>query len=231
MYTDGNKQLRKRLFPCPACHEPADGSHQCGGCYQHVHVCCGTPFQDSPEGFGQIVSCGLCDETKQEEDYTQVWNDNDNEQDDNVNDEGYVGENKATTCGEGGDNNEPNKNKPPARGSGVQGEKAGAGGTQAQRRKRKHKKRTSLSKLTSCKKSKQAPATSQQLRATGENSTSAVNVESAAKELGTRTSGTSEDANTQMAHADPIVDDDDYYWDKDYGSWVYMPQKRVRRRY
>ena len=238
LYTDGNKQLRKRLFPCPSCHEPADGSHQCGGCYQHVHVCCATPFKDSPEGFGQIVSCGLCDETKQEEGYTQVWNDNDNEHDDNVNDEGYVGENNATTCGEVGDKNEPNTNKRPARGSGVQGKKAGAGGTKSQRRKRKHKEGKSLSKVPICKKSKQAPLTSLQLRATGENSNTVVNVESAAKELGTRTSDTSEDANTQMAHADPIDNewngetrnDDDYYWDEEYGSWVYMPQKRVRRR-
>jgi hypothetical protein len=41
-----------------------------------------------------------------------------------------------------------------------------------------------------------------------------------------------------MAHADPIDNewngetrnDDDYYWDEEYGSWVYMPQKRARRR-
>jgi hypothetical protein len=25
LYIDGNKLLRKRLFPCPCCHEPADG--------------------------------------------------------------------------------------------------------------------------------------------------------------------------------------------------------------
>jgi hypothetical protein len=184
LYTDGNKQLRKRLFPCPCCHEPADGSHQCGGCFQHVHVPCGTPYQDSPEGFGQIVSCGLCDGTKQEEDYTQVWNDNDNEQDDNVNDEGYVGERNAATCGEEGDNNERNKNKRPARGSGVQRKNAGACGTKPQRRKRKRKEGKSLSKVPSCKKSKQAPSPSKQLRATGINSTTAVNLASAAKKLG-----------------------------------------------
>jgi hypothetical protein len=41
-----------------------------------------------------------------------------------------------------------------------------------------------------------------------------------------------------MGHASPINndwngetwDDEDYYWDEEYESWVYMPQKRVRRR-
>ena len=41
-----------------------------------------------------------------------------------------------------------------------------------------------------------------------------------------------------MGHASPINndwngdtwDEEDYYWDEEYESWVYMPQKRVRRR-
>jgi hypothetical protein len=238
LYTDGNKQLRKRLFPCPCCHEPADGSHQCGGCYQHVHVPCATPFQDSPEGFGQIVSCGLCDETKQDEDLTQIWNDNDNEQDDNVNDMGDDGDRNAATCGEVGDNKQPNKKKRPARDSGVQGMKAGACATESQPRKRKHKEGKSLSKVTSCKKSKQAPSQILQLRANCEKNNTVVNEVSAAKELGKSTSVISDAGHTQMGHASPIHndwngetwDDEDYYWDEEYESWVYMPQKRVRRR-
>ena len=60
----------------------------------------------------------------------------------------------------------------------------------------------------------------------------------AAKEMDTTTSERSLDADTHMAHDDATNnegnaagwDDDDYFWDEEYGTWVYMPQKRVRRR-
>ncbi len=73
LYNKGNRELRKRRFPCPCCEEPADGSHQCGWCFQHVHVCCATPFQNSPEGFGQIMACGMCVETADGDCATQTW--------------------------------------------------------------------------------------------------------------------------------------------------------------
>ncbi len=59
-YTKEDKQLKQRVFTCPGCGEGADGSHQCGDCFGHVHVICGTPYDGSLEGFGQLVRCGQC---------------------------------------------------------------------------------------------------------------------------------------------------------------------------
>ena len=63
LYTSGEKALRKRLFPCTVCLQPADGAHQCGRCYAHVHVICAPAFPGSPEGYGQVVLCGKCEGT------------------------------------------------------------------------------------------------------------------------------------------------------------------------
>jgi hypothetical protein len=63
LYTSGQKELRKRLFRCTVCDAPADGAHQCGHCYAHVHVICAPAFPGSPEGYGQVVLCGKCDGT------------------------------------------------------------------------------------------------------------------------------------------------------------------------
>jgi hypothetical protein len=38
IYTSEDRNLRRRLFPCPICGENADGSHQCGVCFRHAHV-------------------------------------------------------------------------------------------------------------------------------------------------------------------------------------------------
>jgi hypothetical protein len=72
-YTMDKKKLKKRVFPCPVCGEGADGSHQCGDCYAHVHVICGKPYEGSPEGFGQLQCCGKCMSVPDEEEFTQVW--------------------------------------------------------------------------------------------------------------------------------------------------------------
>ncbi len=37
-YTKEQKKLRSITFPCSYCNEPADGSHQCGYCYCHLHA-------------------------------------------------------------------------------------------------------------------------------------------------------------------------------------------------
>jgi hypothetical protein len=71
-YTMDKKKLKKRIFPCPVCGHSADGSHRCGDCYAHVHVTCRTPFEGSPEGFGQLLCCGKCLSVPDEEEFTQV---------------------------------------------------------------------------------------------------------------------------------------------------------------
>ena len=60
LYGREDKALRRRIFPCPSCAEDADGSHQCGVCFAHVHVPCGTPYKNSQEGFGQVLLCTQC---------------------------------------------------------------------------------------------------------------------------------------------------------------------------
>jgi hypothetical protein len=59
-YNKEEKQLRSRLFPCIVCSEPADGSHQCGYCFCHLHVPCAPPYPGTTEGFGQLRMCPAC---------------------------------------------------------------------------------------------------------------------------------------------------------------------------
>jgi hypothetical protein len=80
LYTSGDKQLRERFFPCPCCLQPADGSHQCGGCFTHVHQYCASVLHGSSDGFGEMLACGLCNETYEEETATQLWPQNDTEE-------------------------------------------------------------------------------------------------------------------------------------------------------
>ena len=42
------------------CENDADGGHQCGGCFRHMHGFCGEPWPESEEGFGQVRMCGGC---------------------------------------------------------------------------------------------------------------------------------------------------------------------------
>jgi hypothetical protein len=72
-YTLDEKNLKQRVYPCPGCGEGADGSHQCGDCFAHVHVICGKPYEGSHEGFGQLVHCGKCNDPYDEGRCTQVW--------------------------------------------------------------------------------------------------------------------------------------------------------------
>jgi hypothetical protein len=60
LYGKEDKQFKRRCLPCPGCAEPADGSHQCGACFAHVHVFCGTPYDNAPEGYGQLLLCQDC---------------------------------------------------------------------------------------------------------------------------------------------------------------------------
>jgi hypothetical protein len=59
-YTKEQKDLRARCFPCLQCGDPADGAHQCGFCFCHVHVFCTDPFPGTSEGFGQLRICPAC---------------------------------------------------------------------------------------------------------------------------------------------------------------------------
>ncbi len=72
-YTMDEKKLKQRVFPCPGCGEGADGSHQCGDCFAHVHVICGKPYEGSHEGFGQLLQCGKCNDPYDDGTCTQVW--------------------------------------------------------------------------------------------------------------------------------------------------------------
>jgi hypothetical protein len=58
VYTSEQKELRNR---CLECAEPADGSHQCGFCFVHLHVICAKPFPGSTEGYGQLLQCHACE--------------------------------------------------------------------------------------------------------------------------------------------------------------------------
>ncbi len=61
VYTRSDKSLHQRIFPCPVCGDHADGSHQCGICFRHVHVFCAAAFPGSAEGYGQLLVCpGAC---------------------------------------------------------------------------------------------------------------------------------------------------------------------------
>jgi hypothetical protein len=65
VYTFNDRSLRKRLFPCPVCGDTADGSHQCGVCFKHIHVfCAANPYPGSEEGFGQLQICPSCHGTQ-----------------------------------------------------------------------------------------------------------------------------------------------------------------------
>ena len=61
LYESGHKALRRRLFPCPACGDPADGAHQCGVCFLHIHTICSEPFPGTEEGYGQLRLCMECE--------------------------------------------------------------------------------------------------------------------------------------------------------------------------
>jgi hypothetical protein len=60
LYTALDKNMRKHTYPCPVCGDPADGAHQCGLCYRHVHVICAPGFAGSEEGYGQVLQCPKC---------------------------------------------------------------------------------------------------------------------------------------------------------------------------
>ena len=60
LYTKKDKSLRKRNFKCPMCNDDADGGHQCGACFRHMHGFCGEPWPGSEEGYGQVRMCGPC---------------------------------------------------------------------------------------------------------------------------------------------------------------------------
>ena len=83
-YTKDDKILRKRTYPCSFCKEPADGVHQCGYCYCHLHASCSPPFPGTEEGYGQLRICRECSTANTHED-DQVSFDNNDETDVNNN--------------------------------------------------------------------------------------------------------------------------------------------------
>ena len=73
MYTQGQTRLKRALFPCPICDVPANGSHQCGYCFAHVHALCALPYEGSSDGSAQRMDCGMCGDGYGEEESTQPW--------------------------------------------------------------------------------------------------------------------------------------------------------------
>ena len=247
LYNYGNKQLRKRLFPCPSCQQAADGSHQCGGCFKHVHVYCATPFKNAPEGFGQTLLCGLCVETNEDESATQFWVEDDTGQEEEVSENVALGGDVANAFEVEDEKKDPQKCLRAALTTFLKKYKAGQVGTKSDGGKRKRKAIAKFVKAYklgtrvsqgSKKKSKRANTLNVEGSYNGAVTTSEVNGESAAKDTVTGTSGQCQDSDTHMANYDvkenesngDAWEDDDYYWDAEYGTWVYMPQKRVRRR-
>jgi hypothetical protein len=60
LYEPGQKELRRLVYDCPTCGDPADGSHQCGVCFVHIHVFCSNPYPGTEEGYGQVRLCHEC---------------------------------------------------------------------------------------------------------------------------------------------------------------------------
>jgi hypothetical protein len=80
LYTMEDKLLKRRCFPCPDCAQPANGSHQCGACFAHVHVVCGTPYENAPESFGQLLLCQDCEPATTANDTRQPYDHADSSQ-------------------------------------------------------------------------------------------------------------------------------------------------------
>ena len=240
LYNYGNKQLRKRLFPCPSCQQAADGSHQCGGCFKHVHVYCAHVY-------GQTLLCGLCVETNEDESATQFWVEDDTGQEEEVSENVALGGDVANAFEVEDEKKDPQKCLRAALATFLKKYKAGQVGTKSDGGKRKRKaiakfvkayKQGTRVSQGSKKKYKRANTLTVEGSNNGAVTTSEVNGESAAKDTVTGTSGQCQDSDTHMANNDinenesngDAWEDDDYYWDAEYGTWVYMPQKRVRRR-
>ena len=192
LYTSVDKHLSERFFTCPCCLHPVDGSHQCGGCFRHVHAYCARVQHGSAEGLRQMYSCGLCNETNKEDIPTQPWPQDDKE-------EAYQ-------------DNETGNFDP--------GAKSSEAATKVRRVKRKQKDAKRFS-TGSQKKAKLAKAKL-----------------AAGKEIDTSTRNEWPDSESHMLNDDPsdnqwnneTWDEDDYYWDNAYGTWVYVGHKRARRK-
>jgi hypothetical protein len=213
LYTYGNKQLRKRLFTCPCCLQAADGSHQCGGCFKHVHVYCASPYKDAPEGFGQTLSCGLCVETKEDESATQVWADNDTGPEEEFSKNVDLGGDVDNAYEVEDEKMDPHKCVRAALTKFLKKYKAGQGGTKSDGGKRKRKAIAKFVKAYkegtrvsqgSKKKSKRANATNVEGSNTGAVTSTGVKGESAAKDTETSTSGQCQDSDTHMANNDAM---------------------------
>ena len=209
LYTSVDKHLSERFFTCPCCLHPVDGSHQCGGCFRHVHVYCARVHHGSSEGLGQMLCCGLCNETNKEETATQLWPQDDTE---------VAYQDNATG------NLDPEA-------------KAREASTKVRRVKRKHNDAKRFS-TGSQKKAKLARTRNVAGNRTGSERTSAGNGAAAGKEIDTSTSKEWPDSESHMLNDDAsnnqsngdTWDEADYYWDDAYGTWVYIGHKRARRK-
>jgi hypothetical protein len=140
-----------------------------------------------------------------------------------VNETGDLVEDVAKACGEQDDKIYPLKWQCLALDSVIKDSKAGEA-TKSHLRKRKHKEGKKRVSKGSLKKSKPASTRNVAGRKTGVDCTTAVNGDSAAKERETSTREQCLDSDTHMVNDDATNnwngdawDDDDYYWDEEYG--------------
>ncbi len=55
------------------CGDPANGTHQCVGCFVHVHENCGIIGVGSPQCLDKQLYCGVCSYTDGSTSQTQEW--------------------------------------------------------------------------------------------------------------------------------------------------------------
>jgi hypothetical protein len=72
-YGEQDTVWRERKFPCPGCGDPANGTHQCVGCFVHVHENCGIICVGSSQCVDKQLYCGVCSYTNDCTSQTQVW--------------------------------------------------------------------------------------------------------------------------------------------------------------
>ena len=227
LYTAANKHLRKRVFPCPCCGEAADGCHQCGGCFQHVHVFSASQYKDSPEGFGQILSCRHCDDTAECKGTTQARHDRNSHAKIDVTEDAALVIQASEAVGQSDGKDAMKERKRLELANYFTQSTTVKDGEEVKIRKRKrNRSKASIPRSGSGKETADEKADDIDAVVPVPPETEPTTIETFADyytntdNMQTWNNGGNEDS----------WDNDDYYWDEEYSTWVYMPRKRIRRK-
>ena len=227
LYTAANKHLRKRVFPCPCCSDAADGSHQCGACFQHVHVFCASQYKDSPEGFGQILSCGQCDDTAECKDSTQAGHDRNSQAKTDVTEDAALVIQASEAGGQSDGKDAMKERKRLELANYFTQSTTVKDGDEVNIRKRKRNgSKAAITRSGSGKETADDKADDSEAVVPVPPETEPTAIETFADyytntdNIQTWNNGANEDS----------WENDDYYWDEQYSTWVYMPRKRIRRK-